>query len=436
MIGGQWPQARLAQVRAWQLSAECQLCKSAPGTAAHRFVCSATRPTDGWPQPPAEAAPFLQEAPAARLAFLATRGLAVLDLPVPAANQEEALRWIIAPDDGVVVGGVWYIDGSMIDGRYAGLARVGFGVLAVAADGRILAAGFGTPPAWVRTVPGAEAWAIFVALRFSVAPSGVISDCLGAVSTVAGALCYAVSAKHPLARLWSMVRCTLAEEAVRLAWMPAHLSAKSAVSRIRSDGVAVSPQDWRGNRLVDALAKRGASVHRVPAATRLRLQAAHAACLHAGALLGVVTKVANNHQMVVVSCDGTATTVVARDSRPTPWSARGRVRLKGKAKFIAAGAPARGAAMLPIYPGGAGPGGGTRALKVVSPRCKALAAFRAAERAKEAAALQACVERRQAELLARGCAVIREPPAARFEALRRAVRERSSPLRSVDGCAG
>ena len=46
--GGQWPQAREAQVKKWCISDnKCQLCHAAVGTAAHRLKCPRNTPPQG-----------------------------------------------------------------------------------------------------------------------------------------------------------------------------------------------------------------------------------------------------------------------------------------------------------------------------------------------------------------------------------------------------
>ena len=198
MTGGQWPQVRLAKARHLETSDKCQLCHSATGTLLHRQECAIIKPNDGWGTPPTAAELFLQEMSVQRRDFLVTNGLAVIDLPLPAASENGQLRWLVAPDGGALSDALWYIDGSLLDGHYGSHGRVGFGILALGADDQILAAGYGTPPAWITTVPGAEAWALYAALRHSITAPGVVTDCMGVDVAAQRALSRVVSSRSPL----------------------------------------------------------------------------------------------------------------------------------------------------------------------------------------------------------------------------------------------
>ena len=53
MNGGQWSQARKAQVPSFETTSSlCQLCLQEVGTLQHRARCKATLPAEGWPKPP------------------------------------------------------------------------------------------------------------------------------------------------------------------------------------------------------------------------------------------------------------------------------------------------------------------------------------------------------------------------------------------------
>ena len=64
--------------------------------------------------------------------------------------------------------GTVYPDGSIQDGKYAELARAGWGFVVIADDGRLVAAASGVPPEWIVDIGGAEAWAIYQAAMFAV----------------------------------------------------------------------------------------------------------------------------------------------------------------------------------------------------------------------------------------------------------------------------
>ena len=53
ITGGQWAQGKKASIEAFKVTdARCQLCLESVGTLPHRFECSKTKPTAGWPLPP------------------------------------------------------------------------------------------------------------------------------------------------------------------------------------------------------------------------------------------------------------------------------------------------------------------------------------------------------------------------------------------------
>ena len=222
-------------------------------------------------------------------------------MPLPAASENEQLRWLVASDGGALPDALWYIDGTLLDGHYGSHGRVGFGILALGADDQILAAVYGTPPVWITTVPGAEAWALYAALRHSITAGGVVTDCMGVEIAAQRALSGVVSSRSPLARVWAALRCILDDTGIPVTWMPAYLSLAASASRVRSDGGLVTPRDWRANRLVDALAKQGARLHQVPHAAVRRMHAGAASVLHFGARLGAITRAANNHRLEVLS---------------------------------------------------------------------------------------------------------------------------------------
>ena len=149
ICGGQWPQARRAAVPSWNITdSSCQLCKAAVGTLGHRFECPATRPPEGWPAPPAEAAGVAQSLSSTRRQWLHTRGLLVLRVPSPPDRGEGSFAWHAPPDltCPLLEDATWYLDGSMLHGRWTALRSTGFAVVVVAAAGDLLAYGSGAPP--------------------------------------------------------------------------------------------------------------------------------------------------------------------------------------------------------------------------------------------------------------------------------------------------
>ena len=118
----------------------------------------------------------------ARLLLLTRALLATPDVSEYAPNAESHFEWEVRPQDGVIESNVTiYTDGSMVDGPSPDIGRVGFGIVAINEEGEVVAKGFGTPPAWINSVPGAETWALYEALRNMVPGSSIRSDCAAVV---------------------------------------------------------------------------------------------------------------------------------------------------------------------------------------------------------------------------------------------------------------
>ena len=102
--------------------------------------------------------------------LLSTRALiAAVDVSGHLANLEGYFEWELRPPDGVIPSGsTVFTDGSMIDGPTKTIGRVGFGMAAFDNEGILIAKAFGTPPRWIDSVPGAEAWAVSEAIRHSI----------------------------------------------------------------------------------------------------------------------------------------------------------------------------------------------------------------------------------------------------------------------------
>jgi hypothetical protein len=114
--GGQWPQARRAAVPSWGIQdRNCQLCHQEIGTLDHRWHCNATRPAEGWPAQPKQAALALERFDQERRRLLQTRAMLTVRLPKPLGQQVEWFTWHLDPPDELG-GATWYLDGSLLDG--------------------------------------------------------------------------------------------------------------------------------------------------------------------------------------------------------------------------------------------------------------------------------------------------------------------------------
>jgi len=107
-------------------------------------------------------------------------------------------------------------------------------------------------------------------------------------------------------------------------WVPAHRSRQAVGHALRSDGLPLTLENWRANRLVDYLAKAAAGRYRLPVRTRRLLADAAAAVHYSAALLGVVTHAANNFSETSWRGDGSAVVVKHRDALPLPYDDRRR----------------------------------------------------------------------------------------------------------------
>ena len=321
--GGQWPQARKAQVPQWDIEdVRCQLCFSATGTLEHRLRCPATTPAAGWPAPPRKASKMLCKLSEVRLRLLNTRGMLVLRVPTEAPKLRGEFLWIKRPDFNhpELEEAIWYFDGSMLNGKWAPLRATGFGVAVVSKRGQLLGFGRGTPPHWCSTAAAAEAWALQEVLAMLPFPPHMRTDCQALLATLESGTGASGAANKPLARIWKYIANILGGcfrpmvEDDKLVWMPAHTSTGAVGEAKLSNGTRLSMLDWRANRLVDALAKMSAlEAQYLPEAVEL-LRSAEVAVTHAAKLLGRTTHAANSHSIVVENADGMQVTKITRDA--------------------------------------------------------------------------------------------------------------------------
>ena len=208
-------------------------------------------------------------------------GLMVMRMPIPAPPPAEDFRWILEPGANVELSDLkWYIDASLIDPRTP-FRRLGAGFVGVL-RGAPVALANALPPPLVDTIPGAEAWALYVILSMCHSLPSVVTDCLGNRLTLLEGREAATNAQRPLARVWTAI-FSCCEDALlqhldaMLTWGPAHTSWASLGSRLRSDGKPLTATDWRANGIADGAAKMAAySVRpRVPLENSMRNSARH-----------------------------------------------------------------------------------------------------------------------------------------------------------------
>ena len=130
----------------------------------------------------------------------------------------------------------------------------------------MIAAAYGVPPPFAQGIEGAEAWALYQGLAFTThAESSYWPDCLPVKIAVDKGPGIAKDPKNPLARIHSMLHCTLDNDEARsrVGWMPSHLKESELGLARRSDGQLVTRTDLLGNQLADLLAKQAVEFHRM-----------------------------------------------------------------------------------------------------------------------------------------------------------------------------
>ena len=305
----------------------CRLCGNATGTLLHRRCCPATAAQLASPEPPPHLRASWAVLTDAQRNLLITRGmLAEYDLTRYTVSPTEVFYWHVRPPDAVICSDwIVYLDGSLRDSPSLRTSRGGWAFVALNSEGLVVAAAYGVPPPWVRTIHGAELWACFAALRCSLPGAAYRPDRLAVVLTFRRGRQFATRPSVALARLWRLVytECDdydCPERDIDLQWIPAHTAADDVGVLQLSSGAFLTAADRQGNMMADDLAKRGAALHRLPEAVleahkRHTQLASWAACE-----LAIRTVVSNNF----TSADG-ATGL--RDSDGLPRWRRSTARM-------------------------------------------------------------------------------------------------------------
>ena len=288
----------------------------------------ATMPIGGWSQPRSDAGKFLAQLEPNRKRIAMDHGILLTRIVLTPAPIEEDFKWLLSPPDVFDPSWTWYIDGSFVGRNLPCAGRTGFSIVAVQYDGTY---GNGHPPNWILDASGAEAWALYVAIRMCSFFPRVVTDCYNLLTFYEAGLALAAASHRPLARLWNMISPMCDGYAssqvlkILLIWMPAHKSVSAIGQLYRSDGLSVSAIDWRANRLADSLARLAASRYGVPDLAYDLFRGAQQAAEYCAALLGTVTFAANNHRVEVIKPSGDLGFATRRDSaagkRPAKFSA-------------------------------------------------------------------------------------------------------------------
>jgi hypothetical protein len=351
-LNRQWPQQRVFAAKLSLVNA-CQLCDAlrpgevaAAGTALHRVAqCPCLEPLRLrlMPLPLLEAARVVVDSAAAGHSVDAawvTRALVqspacAVPLP-PEASHEWHVELL---DFAMLATATLYSDGSMIDGppKYAGLcARLGWAFALMSRDGAIIAAASGRPPPWIRSVPGAEAWALLqAAVAFGSTPRFRV-DCFALVQMYERGWKHATGAGNASADIWASLRTAWdAEDDVDLVWMPAHTAERDVGVATLSDGSLLSAFDRAGNAEADRLAKAAAAGSRVPSSCREAVLNLASLVTQQARWVGQVTCAANHFRVPGLPEDDEGSyrrDSTARDARAraahTEHTSGGRGRLK------------------------------------------------------------------------------------------------------------
>ena len=111
---------------------------------------------------------FLSKWPKQRRELLARRGLMIARIVVPPPWPQETLHWHVPLPNADLDGARWIVDGSLLDGPRRATRRPGFALLLLSPRDTPLAVASGTPPDWIHTANGAEAWGLLQVLYLSV----------------------------------------------------------------------------------------------------------------------------------------------------------------------------------------------------------------------------------------------------------------------------
>ena len=337
--GGQWPQARKANLPGWQHGDQCQLCNAATGTADHRHVCPVTCPPEGWPEPPSDAKQFIDKLSTSRQRALKNRAVLAVDISLPAPQLEHHnWQWCLVPDDIQDPTLRWYIDGSRKFPRHYELATTGCGLAVVDSDGALVGCANATPPRWCDSSAAAETWALHLTLKELIGVPQIFTDCQGLLRTANSGFTAATSPKKATARIWRLIEDTLDSrmQPLReaLVWIPAHTSIDVCCTRQRSDSKPMTPVDWRANQLADVLAKAAAPEDAGRRVAKRYIEAAQSALVHSAVRLGMVTHAANCCPEQVQSTGGTVSVVMRRDSTSWPTHAKSTEPKRKFAKLL------------------------------------------------------------------------------------------------------
>ena len=208
MAGKQWPQAKVASVKGaqWVQDSLCKLCRSTPGTLEHRHHCPATSPHAHADPMPTHVTSPAAYCSSAEKTLWQTRGIGATRVFIPPRQTEATINWLrtLRPD-AEEAKLTWYVDASLIDGKLPGACRLGAAAVATDDRGHLMAAVSAVPPAFVRTIGEAEAWAVWLVLNSTATRRAIYTDCRANLTIASRGRQWATHAKRPYARVWNAI---------------------------------------------------------------------------------------------------------------------------------------------------------------------------------------------------------------------------------------
>ena len=220
------------------------------------------------------------------------------------------------------------------------------GFVCVDADGKTVGSAYGTCPAWINDIGGAEAWAMLQATLCAMPGHARFwTDCQPLLTMISKGQHIAEDPKNIYARVHSLLMPMLDDTPLEMiGWMPSHTTVKQVGKVRRGDGELLTIIDCKSNDIADRLAKKGASLHRVPA-TEVNAWKEHFEIVKQRAMwIGTATSLANHGE-----------TYPFRDSEAARWKAEAAARARSVRKGIANMSKAKSLkeiVQLPVASGG------------------------------------------------------------------------------------
>ena len=125
-----------------------------------------------------------------------TRGIGGTRVLTPQRETHQVIQWLNPIPSAVDFDSLsWYVDASQIDATTECAARFGVGAVAVSSLGELVAAVRSVPPAHIRSIPSAEAWAISLVFTETPFRHAVYTDCKANLAVLARGRQWATSGK-------------------------------------------------------------------------------------------------------------------------------------------------------------------------------------------------------------------------------------------------